>query len=467
MKKFSLFLLILIRLIEFSTAKDVYFYTTSTGLIQRVKVRIYKEGEKILEIKESEWRRMDFGDISNCNLIFKSGTYFTNRIVNINFANKETVFIKIHLEDMSWDVYEQSPKDAPKIVYEDYMNNAIEKRKAIHPTTDWNEVKLKKYLENEKYEPIEGIYENSFKTETSLKYKVGVKKIDNQFCLIYLSGGLEEIWHEGDLKARLEPTATEYFYKANWFMADKSQNKELYISFEKGLMNIVLGDGKKHIYIKLYPISTSFGNEKSTGTGFAISENGFIVTNYHVVANSNKIQVRGVNGDFSKSYSAKIIIEDKINDLAIVKIIDLMNTPIIKIPYKFNTQLSDVGSSVFALGYPLLSSMGDEVKLTNGIISSKTGFQGDITTYQISVPVQPGNSGGPLFDSNGNVIGIISAKHLGTENVSYSIKTNYLYNLVQVMDTPIQLSNVSTLKGKTLPELVKELKSFVYIIEIN
>ena len=66
--------------------------------------------------------------------------------------------------------------------------------------------------------------------------------------------------------------------------------------------------------------------------------------------------------------------------------------------------------------------MGDEVKLTNGIISSKTGFQGDVTTYQISVPLQAGNSGGPLFDSKGNVIGIVNAKHLGTENVSYVVK---------------------------------------------
>ena len=111
--------------------------------------------------------------------------------------------------------------------------------------------------------------------------------------------------------------------------------------------------------------------------------------------------------------------------------------------------------------------MGDEVKLTNGIISSKTGFQGDITTYQVSVPVQPGNSGGPLFDSNGNVIGIISSKHIGTENVSYSIKANYLLNLIQTMDKPLKIPNSNTLKGKSLPELVNELKAFVYIIEIN
>lgn len=53
---------------------------------------------------------------------------------------------------------------------------------------------------------------------------------------------------------------------------------------------------------------------------------------------------------------------------------------------------------MFALGYPMSDILGEEIKVTDGIISSKTGYQGDVVTYQISVPIQPGNSGGPLFD---------------------------------------------------------------------
>ena len=68
-----------------------------------------------------------------------------------------------------------------------------------------------------------------------------------------------------------------------------------------------------------------------------------------------------------------------------------------------NTTTSEVGEEVFVLGYPLTATMGDEIKLTTGVISSKSGFQGDISQYQISAPVQPGNSGGPLFDSKGNI----------------------------------------------------------------
>ena len=222
---------------------------------------------------------------------------------------------------------------------------------------------------------------------------------------------------------------------------------------------------------KLYPTSedniTSIGGEKSSGTGFALSSNGYIVTNHHVTKGASKIKVKGVKGNFSKPYNAKVVLEDKNNDLAIIKIDDPKFTTLGTLPYKIDNSIIDVGKSVYALGYPLRATMGDEVKLTNGIISSKTGFQGDITTYQITVPVQPGNSGGPLFDSNGNVIGIINAKHRKAENASYAIKTSYLMNLIQVMNTTPSLSKTNAISSKSLSEQVKYLKEFVYIIEIN
>ena len=111
--------------------------------------------------------------------------------------------------------------------------------------------------------------------------------------------------------------------------------------------------------------------------------------------------------------------------------------------------------------------MGDEIKLTNGIVSSRTGFQGDITSYQISAPVQPGNSGGPLFDGQGNLIGIVSAKHVGAENVSYAIKTSYLKNLFDIMPKPTNLQTVNSLKGKSLTQQVEMVKKFIYIIEVE
>lgn len=206
---------------------------------------------------------------------------------------------------------------------------------------------------------------------------------------------------------------------------------------------------------------------KSSGTGFALSSNGYIVTNHHVTKGASSINVRGINGNFSKAYTAKVIIEDNKNDLSIIKIDDPSFTSLGTVPYTIINRPSDVGSSVFVLGYPLRATMGDEVKLTNGIISSKSGFQGDVTSYQITAPIQPGNSGGPLFDDKGNVIGIVNAKHAGAENASYAIKTPYLGNLIDLMPIRPKLQTVNMIFGKPLTDQVKVLKKYTYIIEIN
>jgi S1-C subfamily serine protease len=218
--------------------------------------------------------------------------------------------------------------------------------------------------------------------------------------------------------------------------------------------------------IKMSPKSTEYnGHKASSGSGFGITSNGIIVTNFHVIADAKTIKVKGINSDFNKTFKAKILVSDKTNDLALIQIDDYSFTSLGTIPYALKTGLAGVGENIFVLGYPLRASMGDEVKLTNGIISSKTGFQGDITCYQISAPVQPGNSGGPLFDNQGYLIGIITAKHIGAENASYAIKSSYLTSLIELLSSPPKLQTVNSLTGKSLPTQVEMVKKFVYIIE--
>lgn len=198
-----------------------------------------------------------------------------------------------------------------------------------------------------------------------------------------------------------------------------------------------------------------------SGTGFALAEN-HIVTNYHVVEEAKNIYIQGINGDFNNKYKASVVATDKFNDLAILKV-DGANIST-SIPYSVNTTTSEVGEEVFVLGYPLTSTMGDEIKLTTGIISSKSGFQGDMSLYQISAPIQPGNSGGPLFDSKGNIIGIVSAKHQGAENVGYAIKTSYLKNLIESTIPTNILPQNNKISSLNLSGKVKAVKDFVYFI---
>ncbi len=206
------------------------------------------------------------------------------------------------------------------------------------------------------------------------------------------------------------------------------------------------------------------------GTGFFISSNGYIATNYHVIKNANNIEVDILNESDVSSYKAKVIAQDKINDLAILAIDDDKFDKTDPIPYKLYDRTVDVATEVFALGYPLaLSLLGTEIKFTDGKISSKSGINGDVTVYQIQVPIQPGNSGGPLFDHYGNLVGITSSgvnrKYDITENVNFAIKSNYLLNLIDVIEEKIPIPNNNKLSQLSLADQVKILNNFVVLIK--
>jgi len=203
-----------------------------------------------------------------------------------------------------------------------------------------------------------------------------------------------------------------------------------------------------------------------SGTGFLLTVSGLVVTNHHVIDQANKIVLKGINGDYTTTYSAKILIEDEKNDLAILQI-ENKTIKFEPIPYTVRSKGADTGEEIYVLGYPMITAMGEEVKLTTGVISAKTGYQGDITSYQVSAPIQGGNSGGPLFDKQGNLTGVINAKIQGAEGVSYAIKTNYLNALVDLLPSTPVLNEINKLTGLSMQEQVKQLSNFVYIIEVN
>ena len=200
-----------------------------------------------------------------------------------------------------------------------------------------------------------------------------------------------------------------------------------------------------------------------SGSGFALKD-GYVVTNYHVVAEAKSIAIRGIKGNFDKSYTASVISSDKINDLALLKISDPSFQGFGAIPYSIPPMSSEVGEDIFVLGYPLITTMGDEIKLTTGVISSKTGFQGDVALYQISAPIQPGNSGGPLFDKKGNIIGVVNSRHRDADNVGYAIKSMYLRNLIESCNLSSIIPISNTISNLPLVEKVKLVKKFVFTI---
>lgn len=210
---------------------------------------------------------------------------------------------------------------------------------------------------------------------------------------------------------------------------------------------------------------------KGNGSGFFINERGYIATNHHVIEDAKDIQVEYYQKGIKQVYKAKVIVSDKQNDLAILKIVDVNYKTLPRIPYVFNTSIKDVGTEVFALGYPIANVMGEEVKFTDGKISAKTGLQGDVRVYQISAPIQPGNSGGPLFDTKGNLVGITSSalnkEYFNSENVNYAIKSTYLKNLIDVLPEAISIPSDTEIYIKPLTEKIKILSEFIPIIKVR
>lgn len=213
---------------------------------------------------------------------------------------------------------------------------------------------------------------------------------------------------------------------------------------------------------------------KATGSGFFITENGLLATNYHVVEGMKDIEVTYTKDGETFRYPAVVVMSDKQNDLSILKIDSPEFTEVSPIPYNFHTQIKDIGSEIFTLGYPLSDVMGEEVKFTDGKISAKTGLYGDPTVYQISASIQPGNSGGPLFDIEGNLIGITNAG-LGRglsngyipQNVNYAIKAQYLKALVETLPQHVDLQQNADISTLPLTEKIKVLQPYTIYIKVK
>lgn len=222
-------------------------------------------------------------------------------------------------------------------------------------------------------------------------------------------------------------------------------------------------------FIKDYPSTDIYEQVQKvdwTGTGFAIAD-GYIATNYHVTNGAKTIKIRGVNGDMEESYRGYLVASDRNHDLAIIKIVDKRFDGFDDIPYCLGKSVPEVGNEIFVLGYPMTETMGKEIKLTDGIISAASGYKGDQSMYQISAAVQPGSSGGPLFDNDGNIIGIVCAKHSDAENANYAIKVSFLLSLINSSDLGAKLPKSNNVDSKSISKIVKQVQPFVYMIECS
>ena len=189
-----------------------------------------------------------------------------------------------------------------------------------------------------------------------------------------------------------------------------------------------------------------------TGTGFFVAPNGYLITNYHVVEDKTHFAIRDRHGHF---YRAEVIAQDANRDLALLRVQGTF--PSLKIA---RSDTISKGQRVMAVGYPQISIQGNESKVTDGVISSFSGVNNDPNWFQISTPIQGGNSGGPLVTESGQVVGVVVAtanamkffKQTGNipQNVNYAIKANVLLDFL----TERNISNVPTTSGRATIDAV-------------
>jgi len=201
-----------------------------------------------------------------------------------------------------------------------------------------------------------------------------------------------------------------------------------------------------------------------SGTCFSISENGYLITNNHLVRRIDTTVITNKFDELEK-YTAIVIYRDIKHDLAVLQIIDSGFTGFSNIPYTIGKETIELGGYVYTLGFSK-----EDIVFGEGSISALTGFRGDSTSYQVSIPTNPGNSGGPVFNEYGELLGVISGKNAIKESATFAIRSDYIVAVVDSVSSknlvkPIKPNSLNTLRKQKRTEQIKKLQPFIFKIE--
>lgn len=313
---------------------------------------------------------------------------------------------------------------------------------------------ISRYLNGHQLDPIEGVWVWSNNEYEALITKNNLKGLYSDYDYIgALTDAQGHGWHIGEVKLLLKATASPSLYSGVYVAANRQQIGTTFILSNENLVETTLpvpvgmySVPEKVMLIRMYPKTDSWPTPTAplkSGTGFFISPS-LVATNYHVVDSGNHISVYFGN----TKRMAEVVLRDRQNDLALLKVTPDAD-PIKAATFNMTPHCFDIssksrtraGERVFVLGFPLSGILGSQISVSEGIINSIVGIDNDPRDFQISVPIQPGNSGSPLFNSRGQVIGIVNAtlnpqilQGQGDvpQNVNFAIKVTYLQNLISM-----------------------------------
>jgi serine protease Do len=196
-----------------------------------------------------------------------------------------------------------------------------------------------------------------------------------------------------------------------------------------------------------------------------VDAKGYLVTNAHVVNNARNIAVQNSAG---KDLKAEIVYKDITRDIAILKIIDKTFKSPASIPYAIKKTSGDIAEPIFSLGYPR-----NDIVYGEGYLAAKTGYEGDTLAVQISINANSGNSGSPIINRKGEIIGVLNARQASAEGNVFAIQSRYIHealNQLQKKDTAyknVKLPTSSAIKGIERTRQVEKITDYVYMVKVN
>lgn len=208
------------------------------------------------------------------------------------------------------------------------------------------------------------------------------------------------------------------------------------------------------------------GRVRSSGSSFFITDDGYLLTSRHVVANANRVVIRTKQGDFP----AQVVMTSSNYDVALLKAVGSFKA----LPLA-NSQSVKLGDGVFTIGFPSPSIQGVEPKFTRGEINSLAGIQDDRRFFQMSVAIQPGNSGGPLVTMAGNTVGIIAMRlndmsvleAVGSlpQNVNYAVKSSFILEFLRTVPAVTgKLKPLQAAAFRRSEDVVKDVEEAVGLV---
>jgi len=245
------------------------------------------------------------------------------------------------------------------------------------------------------------------------------------------------------------------------YYAPRTPNSQLQ-DLSRKISMLVQGQRSINERLNKQPVKGPVETEFKGGTGFMIDPKGFILTNAHVIGNSTVIIVQNNKG---QEFNAKIVYVSPTADLAFLKIVDSDYKATSGLPYGINNGSIELGESIYTLGYPR-----DEIVYGEGYLSAKTGYSGDTLACQIAVAANPGNSGGPVLDKNGQVIGVLSNRQLQAQGAVFAIRSKNIFTALDDMKSDstlasIHLTQSSAVKNLDRVQQIKKIQEYIYLVK--